>query len=274
LLLNIGPKPDGTIPPDQVAILKDIGKWMKDNKEAIQGTDANPFGEFFDWGYCTVKGTDIYLHVTEWDEGKSIELPRLLSKVESVELLGDPGRKLTLTKGDGSPQILLSGKPVHGASVIKVHCAGDALEIGEVQIAEDQGKIQLPVKYAKNSGQRMSTLRHSIVKSQAVVKFAGGHPSERLIWDFQVTQPGKFRVVAECMMPGPEKINPHSAFLKFSEKKELEKKLSGTLRADGLIDFGTIQLEWVGSEQLALRVAGGRSGDPLYLRAIHLMRAE
>lgn len=38
LLLNIGPKPDGTITDEETAVLKDIGKWMRVNGEGIYGT--------------------------------------------------------------------------------------------------------------------------------------------------------------------------------------------------------------------------------------------
>lgn len=38
LLLNIGPRADGTIPAEQVAILEAFGKWLKTNGEAIYGT--------------------------------------------------------------------------------------------------------------------------------------------------------------------------------------------------------------------------------------------
>jgi alpha-L-fucosidase len=38
LLLDIGPKPDGTLPEDQVKILLQIGDWLKVNGEAIYGT--------------------------------------------------------------------------------------------------------------------------------------------------------------------------------------------------------------------------------------------
>ena len=38
LLLNIGPKPDGTLADKDVEILKAIGAWMKQNDEAIHGT--------------------------------------------------------------------------------------------------------------------------------------------------------------------------------------------------------------------------------------------
>lgn len=38
LLLNIGPKADGTIPEEEKQILRDIGKWLKTNGEAIYNT--------------------------------------------------------------------------------------------------------------------------------------------------------------------------------------------------------------------------------------------
>jgi alpha-L-fucosidase len=38
LLLNIGPKPDGTISPEQVSVLMGIGAWLKINGEGIYGT--------------------------------------------------------------------------------------------------------------------------------------------------------------------------------------------------------------------------------------------
>lgn len=40
LLLNIGPKPDGTIPDEIISSLKAMGGWLKDNGEAIYGTTA------------------------------------------------------------------------------------------------------------------------------------------------------------------------------------------------------------------------------------------
>lgn len=38
LLLNIGPKADGSIPAEDAAILKEIGQWMRVNGEAVYGT--------------------------------------------------------------------------------------------------------------------------------------------------------------------------------------------------------------------------------------------
>lgn len=38
LLLNLGPRPDGTIPEEQMAIIREIGRWLKANGEAIYDT--------------------------------------------------------------------------------------------------------------------------------------------------------------------------------------------------------------------------------------------
>ena len=46
MLLNVGPKADGSFCEDDVRILKAIGAWMKDNGEAIYGTRPwRKFGE-------------------------------------------------------------------------------------------------------------------------------------------------------------------------------------------------------------------------------------
>ena len=46
LLLNVGPKADGTITEEETAVLKAIGRWMQQNGEGIYGTTFwKRFGE-------------------------------------------------------------------------------------------------------------------------------------------------------------------------------------------------------------------------------------
>src|SRR3954463_12620629 len=68
-LLNVGPKPDGTFPPESVDRLKAIGDWMRVNNEAIYATRRSPFAPL-SWGRCTSKestsGTTLYFAVFDW----------------------------------------------------------------------------------------------------------------------------------------------------------------------------------------------------------------
>jgi alpha-L-fucosidase len=42
ILLNVGPRPDGVIDPEQAARLKEIGAWLAKNGESIYGTRGGP----------------------------------------------------------------------------------------------------------------------------------------------------------------------------------------------------------------------------------------
>jgi len=47
LLLDIGPKADGSIPSEQIAILKEFGRWTQKHSAAIYGTIAGlPYGHY------------------------------------------------------------------------------------------------------------------------------------------------------------------------------------------------------------------------------------
>jgi len=92
MLLNVGPRPDGTLCPEEIRGLRAIGAWMHVNGEAIYGTSASPFDFDFPWGSMTQKANRLYLHVLAWDAG-GIRLGGLISKPAKAALLADPERK-------------------------------------------------------------------------------------------------------------------------------------------------------------------------------------
>ena len=79
LLLNVGPRSDGQIAPDQVRRLQEIGAWLAKYGESIYGTRGGPFKPG-GYGVSTRKGNTIYLHVRDWDDG-GLKLPPLPAKV-------------------------------------------------------------------------------------------------------------------------------------------------------------------------------------------------
>ena len=89
LLLDIGPKEDGTIPDEQVAVLKEFGRWTKKHKEAIYDTRAGIPAEHFQ-GYTTLNkaGDILYLYLPYKPNGP-VEVKGLVNKVNRVWAVGN-----------------------------------------------------------------------------------------------------------------------------------------------------------------------------------------
>jgi len=88
LLLDIGPRADGTIPEEQVAVLKELGRWTKKHKEAIYGTRAGiPAG--FAPGYTTLNqaGDILYVYLPYRPNG-AVEIKGIMNQVQRVWVVG------------------------------------------------------------------------------------------------------------------------------------------------------------------------------------------
>jgi alpha-L-fucosidase len=113
LLLNIGPRADGTIPEREQEMLREIGAWLKINGEAIYGTRPwHKFGEgptlvaegsftdkqtkaaftAADFRFTT-KGNTLYAIALAWPENRQLLVKSLAGQsVRRVQLLGHRGR--------------------------------------------------------------------------------------------------------------------------------------------------------------------------------------
>ena len=117
LLLNVGPKPDGTIPDEEQEILREIGRWLSVNGEAIYGTrpwrvygegpTEIPAGQFSD-NDVTFTGQDIrfttkgdrLFAITLGEPGDSVTIKSLVEGlVKSVKLLGSE-EEITFSTGE------------------------------------------------------------------------------------------------------------------------------------------------------------------------------
>ena len=86
LLLNIGPKPDGTIEDRQVEVLKEIGDWMDNYGHSIYATRGGPYKANRHFA-CTRKENMIYLHLLS-NRDSTVKLPPLPAKVLEANILG------------------------------------------------------------------------------------------------------------------------------------------------------------------------------------------
>ncbi len=126
-LLNVGPTSEGLIPEPSLERLREIGKWMKTNGEAIYGVTACPFSEAPAWGRVTQKPGKLYLHVFDWPKDGKLALPAPGGKPAAAYLLADPNRvplKVT-TQQDGIVVALPAEAPDPVASVVVLDIADE-----------------------------------------------------------------------------------------------------------------------------------------------------
>lgn len=114
LLLNIGPRPDGTIPPEAEERLRALGAWLDTNGGAIYGTRAGPIPPR-GWGVTTARHDTVFVHVLDWAD-PVLALPltgkrwkaRAWPGGEAVTVLqSSAGITVTLPQGDGVDRIVV-----------------------------------------------------------------------------------------------------------------------------------------------------------------------
>jgi alpha-L-fucosidase len=94
LLLDIGPKADGTIPQEQQEILTELGRWTDKHKEAIFETMAGlPFGHFEGPTTLSKDGETLYLFLTQRTI-HPIVIKGLKNQINRIRIVGD-GTKLS-----------------------------------------------------------------------------------------------------------------------------------------------------------------------------------
>ncbi len=139
LLLNIGPKPDGTIPEAEQKMLLEIGKWLDINGEAIystrpwhiygEGPTEIPEGAFTDTKRSDFTGEDIrftskegtlYATVLAWP-GSTLTIKSLANhSVQRVTLLGHEDQLEFSVDSSGLHITMPAAKPGDHAFVLKV----------------------------------------------------------------------------------------------------------------------------------------------------------
>lgn len=136
LLLNVGPRADGSLPPEAESLLAAIGRWMQRHGASIRGGRRSPFGAL-PFGRCTWSptptGATLFLHVFELPAAGRLELNGLGNAIRAVRLLG--GAALPWRFADDALQVEL---PRDGLDpicpVVAVDIAGEPLVLRAPEI--------------------------------------------------------------------------------------------------------------------------------------------
>ncbi|MEY3187443.1 MAG: hypothetical protein RL675_1273, partial [Bacteroidota bacterium] len=88
LLLDIGPLEDGTIPKEQVQVLKELGYWNKKHEQAIFGTQAGIApGHFYGPTTLSKDSTSLYLFLQGQTSG-NIMIKGLSNAIKEINVVG------------------------------------------------------------------------------------------------------------------------------------------------------------------------------------------
>lgn len=115
-LLNVGPKPDGTIQQEFADTLKGVGEWLKQNGETIYGT-RGVYMDAQDWGVMTGKDKMRYLHILKPVAAPYVFIPGYKEKVKECSLHGVK-RKLVFKQQPEGLFIYLDGVATDGVDTI------------------------------------------------------------------------------------------------------------------------------------------------------------
>lgn len=192
MLMNIGPRGDGTVDPKDVSILEDIGAWWAVNRESIHGATRTPL-PVQAWGESTRKGNTIYLHVFEWPRDGKLVVGGLKTEVKQAWLLANKPtanklKAVRLNPLDLQIEGLPSIAPDQDDSVIALECAA----------APEADRARL-----LSTAVTLDTLRSFDAKIEGKLQFGAGKTADAwvknwtskkdsVVWPVRLDQPATF----------------------------------------------------------------------------------
>lgn len=149
LLFNVGPKPDGSIEPEQIARLKEMGQWLQKYGYSIYGTRGGPFKPT-DWGVSTRKGNTIYLHILKWNgNSPKIVIPDFGMEIKSCRMAS--GANLKLSKAGSNYVIEFAGEALQPINtIVEIEVAGNAMNIQPMEIGAQSLSYNKKVSASSN----------------------------------------------------------------------------------------------------------------------------
>jgi alpha-L-fucosidase len=182
-LLNIGPKPDGTVSEFQTEALQTIGKWVAAHRGSIFDVHTTPFKRS-PWGASTWKNNELYLHVAKWPKDGKIRLPDLLGSVSEVRLFADASVKYSFDELEQGGVLIHVPKtvPEEYQTVNTVLCDGEISARAPRVVLTDSKQIVLG--------------KDSLVTRDLIhgMSYACKVKNVQSCWNFEPTTSGKYMV--------------------------------------------------------------------------------
>ena len=205
LLLNIGPKGDGTFAAEDREILAAIAKWWKASGDSIRHTERTPLAAQ-SWGESTLKGNNLYLHVFEWPKDGKLLVGGLNAEVAKASLLADPKTPLPTERIGPDLEITLpASAPDAADSVLMLECknrpTGDMAQVLQTNTAN-----KLSVFTAELLGP-VDRKGWSLGKGTSITSHAKNWKTKdcAVRWKTRLAKPSRFQVMLHYDAPEADK---------------------------------------------------------------------
>ncbi|MFN7544827.1 MAG: alpha-L-fucosidase [Acidobacteriota bacterium] len=195
LLLNVGPKPDGTIQPEFVTRLEAMGEWLKTNGEAIYGTTASPFERLPFFGRATQKGSTLYLHVFGWPQDGQLRVPGLKNLIHSAYVLGDEKKTPLGWRRDGGDVVLSVPRTARDerATVVALRLDGAAAVERYANRPDERGLIRLGMESAEIETRfEQRAKKENALGKVFLTKWS--RPDDVPSWNLETPKAGRYQV--------------------------------------------------------------------------------
>ena len=192
LLLNIGPKGDGSIDDRDIEILNAIGSWADVNGDSIYGTTRNPLARQC-WGEVTRKETTLYLHVFKWPTGGKLLVGGVEAGVKRAYLLADPAKSKLVTQNvDGDIEVTIPADApdtMDSVIVLELDAVIEAVSVPLVMSAGVETDLMVFDSQIHGEGARLG---NGEIGQQGLQGWTTTDQS--LSWTFRLIEPATFKV--------------------------------------------------------------------------------
>jgi alpha-L-fucosidase len=116
LLLDIGPRADGTIPEEQVKILEEMGRWTSKHQTAVYGTEAGIPKDYYYGPSALTAGKTVLLLYLDGKPNGPLMIKGLKNKVQGARVIGNGAKVKSWRVGqdeyfEGPPGLLYLDVP-------------------------------------------------------------------------------------------------------------------------------------------------------------------
>lgn len=247
ILMNIGPKGDGTFDVKDQRILDSIAVWMNKYGESIHGTSKTSL-PLQSWGVTTQKDTRLFLHVFQWPKDGKLMLGGLRSGFGKAYLLNGKSAVKTSLNAKGETVLQLP---------TNVHDPVDEVIVMEIQLPVKTDSVRyiadnLPMNrlLAFDAKQTGSGLFYGDGKANKFYVAGWNKISQSLKWTFRTLHPKTYKIVLKYI---GEKDNSGDFEIGIAGKKFTERINPSQEKAMPVtLQIGTVDLN-VGKHSLNIK---------------------